>query len=103
MSWRKITDLGSAARTLSHTASATLAACDGCPPTVPVLREYRDDACAVAVAILRDLAGGPGGTGMVMTPRGGEIRLSELADLIEREVNAEKGGDLFEIGYLKRP
>jgi hypothetical protein len=49
-----------------------------------ILREYRDDACAVVAAVLRDLAGGPAGTGTVITPRAGEIRLSELADLVEQ-------------------
>jgi hypothetical protein len=84
MSWRTITDLDSAARTLTHTASKTLAVCDGYPPSVRVLREYRDDACAVVAAVLRDLGGGPAGAGVVITPRAGEIRLSDLADAVER-------------------
>jgi hypothetical protein len=52
--------------------------------TEPVLRLYRDDARTIVVAVLRDLAGGPSGTGVVTTARAGAIRLSELADAIER-------------------
>jgi hypothetical protein len=84
MSGRTITDLASAARTLTQTASRTLALRDGHPPTVRVLREYRDDASAVVAAVLRDLAGGRSGAGIVVTPRAGELRFSELADAIER-------------------
>jgi hypothetical protein len=87
MSGRTINDIASAARSLTETATRTLATCDGHGLTEPVLRLYRDDARTVVVAVLRDLAGGPAGKGVVIPPRVGEIRLSELADAIERGVD----------------
>jgi hypothetical protein len=79
-----ITDLPSAARSLIATAIRVLASQDGQAFTEAVLRHYRDDARAVVVAVLRDLAGGPSGGGVVTTRTAGVIRLDELADAIAR-------------------
>lgn len=84
MAKQPITDLVSAVRSLTEAATRTLASRDGQPLTEAVLRHYRDDARAVTVAVLRTLAGGPSGTGVVTPPKSDAIRMSDLADAIER-------------------
>ncbi len=79
-------DLAALAKLLVDCAAAAQAQQDGHPPTLAVLRQYREDARAVSAAVLEALLPGRKARGEVVleTPDLDRLRLGELIAAVEK-------------------